>query len=167
MELLIRHPDVVKTLLPLEPPAHKLLPECDQITAGFGQIYEVYRKQGLQSALELFAKAVKLDSHEEAALLGAFNPRNDPYAMANGMYWMEREFPYTTRDLDLDKLKDTKDKLVPINGEASNTEAAHYRTNVALCEKLGLELRHTPGAHLGYASHPEQFATKLLEILKA
>ena len=67
----------------------------------------------------------------------------------------------------MDALKSLKDKLLLANGELSDREAAHNRANVALAQKLDLEVTDFPGAHLGHASHPEQFAQKLLQVLKA
>ena len=117
-------------------------------------------------ALEKFAKAVKL-GNEGPALLQAFNPRNNPFVSSNAQYWFERELLYyVAYDFDVEELRLRKSKLLLAVGEDSNKEAAQYRTDVVLSEKLGLDIVHLPGAHLGFASHPEQFAQRLIEALE-
>ena len=164
--LLTRHPGVIRTLLPYEPPAHKLLPDHKELAIQQRKIYDTYRRSGIPPAIEMFAQTVKIGD-EGPALFESFNPRNGPHIFANAMYWFERELLfYVEADFDIDEFKKYKDKLLLVNGELSNKGAAHVRTNVTLSEKLGLPLAIFPGAHLGFASHPQQFAEKLLEALK-
>ena len=74
---------------------------------------------------------------------------------------------YPKADFDVEKeLRPLKGKLMLVNGEQSPREAYQYRTNVVLGEKLGLEVVHLPGAHVGHTIHAQQFSEKLLEALK-
>jgi acetyltransferase/esterase len=93
----------------------------------------------------------------------------NPYIFSNFQYWFEREFmtyPYEKFDID-QQLKPLKEKLVLVNGEASSREPYQYRANQAIAEKLGLELIHFPGEHMGYLTHAQGFAGKLKEVLAA
>lgn len=85
----------------------------------------------------------------------------------NAMYWFERDFmAYPHADFDVDgELRPHKAKLVLINGEESNKEAYQFRANVALAERLGSEVVPFPGAHIGHATKPRDFAAKLVEVL--
>lgn len=85
------------------------------------------------------------------------------------VYWMEREllyYPNAIYDVDAE-LRPYKDKLVLVNGELSNEDAYQVRANVALAGILGLEVAIFPGGHVGHASHPKEFAGRLMEILSA
>lgn len=167
LETLIRHSDLVKTVIAHEPPAHKLLPDWEQLNEGAQQLYRIYRKQGVAPALEFFAGWVKLDEHETTGLLASMDPRSGPYTFANSLYWFEREGSYGATAFDIDALHRVKDKLVLANGENTDKEAGHYRPNVILAEDLALELKLLPGAHLGAVSHAKAFAEKLVAILDA
>ena len=59
-QLLIRHPELVKTVIPYEPPAAKLLPAADleYHLKKHQETYDLYRKKGVHAALEIFAELV-------------------------------------------------------------------------------------------------------------
>ena len=54
LELLIRHPSVVRTLVPFEPPAVRLLPDGQKWVEFFLGIYDLYRRAGAEPALNQF-----------------------------------------------------------------------------------------------------------------
>ncbi len=166
LELLTRHPSVVRTLIPHEPPAMKLLPDSDRWFSMQQEIYNIYRRSGVPPAIEKFAEVIKA-GHETAGLSMGFNPRNGPFISSNVMYWFERELMvYPFRDFDLKVLESHKNLLLLANGRDSHTEAPQYLANVVLAKKLELDLCLFSGAHLGFASHPEEFARELLDALK-
>ena len=119
-------------------------------------------------ALRVFAQAVKLDEHETPFLLQAFDPRSGPYVFSNAQCWFEREILYyPAHKFDVKDFEAHKEKLILALGEWTDKEAGHHRPNLVLSEKLRLDPVYLPGAHLGFASHPQQFASKLIEALKA
>ena len=67
LKLLIRHPDLIKTVIPYEPPAAKLLPAADLEWhwKKHQETYDTYRKKGIHKALEGFAEltGAKKDSY--------------------------------------------------------------------------------------------------------
>lgn len=166
LELLIRHPDIIRTLIAHEPPAHTLLPEFDKISAGSRELYKLYRRFGIPPALEMFAKTAKLES-EAPFLMQLFDPRSGPYAFSDAQYWFERELDYPAREFDIEVLRASKHKLVLAVGELSNKDAGSHRPNVVLSGKLGLQLVTFPGGHLGFASNAGQFAERLTMALAA
>ena len=173
LELLSRHPDVVRTLIPHEPPAYKLLDDPEYLHRKQQEIYDTYRASGIPPALELFKNLIKA-GHEGAGLQAAFDARNGPYISSNTLYWFEREvMDYPFRDFDQDvepngSLRKHQDKLLLANGKLSNKEAPQYLANIKLEERLGLKdaVVHFSGAHLGYFTHAEDFARELLGFLK-
>jgi hypothetical protein len=117
-------------------------------------------------ALEKFAEFVKLGPYETPGLIYAFNPKFDPLTFSNAQYWFEREILYyPARDFDIEQLKNQKAKLILAVGEATNPDAGHYRVNVVLVEKLGSEVVKFPAGHVGFMSHPEPYAQKLVEVI--
>ena len=166
LELLTRHPSVVRTLIPHEPPAMKVLPDSERWFSMQQEIYDIYRKSGVPPAIQRFAEVIKAGD-ELAGLTMGFDPRNGPFISSNVMYWFERELMvYPFRDFDLEVLESHKNLLLLANGRESNTEAPQYLANAVLAKKLDLNLWHFPGAHLGFASHPAEFARELLDALK-
>jgi len=166
LELLLRHPDAVRNLLCHEPPAMKLLPDCEELMAAQHDIYQLYRKQGVAPAAERFAQFIKAGS-ETPGLLRSFDPKSGSYNFANSMYWFERELPvYGEHDFHIESFKQYQNKLLLLNSQDSDPEAMQYRSNVVLSEQLGLELHIMPGGHVGYAVHAPKFAQLLYDILK-
>lgn len=166
LELLLRHPGVIRDLLCHEPPAMKLLPDCEELIAGQEEIYQLYRKQGVAPAAQRFAEFIKADA-ETPGLLRAFDPKSGPYNWANAMYWFEREVPYyAKRDFQIEDLRQHQNKLLLLNSQDSDPEALQYRPNVVLSDRLSLELHLMPGGHVGYATQAPKFAQMAYDILK-
>ncbi|PVH69064.1 acetyltransferase/esterase [Cadophora sp. DSE1049] len=166
LELLTRHPSVVRTLIPHEPPVIKLLPDNEELWQIQQDIYDTYRGSGVEPALMKFVDIAKAGP-EAPGLLASFDPRNGPFISSNVMYWFERELlVYPFREFNITALYSHKDLLLLANGRDSNPEALQYRANVVLGEKLGLRVSLFPGMHIGFASHPQEFAKTLIECLK-
>ncbi len=173
LELLSRHANVVRTLIPHEPPALKLLPNFSELSAKQQKIYDVYRAQGIPPALEVFAEAINAGS-EIAGLRYAFDPKSGPFASSNVMYWFERElmyYPFRDFEADLKKgggLESHQDRLLLARGRDSEKEAPQYQSNAYLKTELGMErpVLELPGAHFGYAMCPEAFAKELMQALQ-
>lgn len=102
-------------------------------------------------------------------MVKAFVDFQKPYLFSNLQYWFEREFmTYPQASIDIEKdLRPLQEKLVFVNGELSSKEPYQYRANVAMAERLGLELQHFPGEHMGHATHSKAFGEKLVEVLRA
>ena len=165
LKLLVTHPDIIRTLIPYEPPAARVLPDFMELWKQHEKVYSLYRSSGVPPALEEFAKLTKAD---QTMLVAMIDPRNGPYLASNTQYWFEREFMYYPKTpFDIEKeLRPLKDKLMFVNGELSPREAYQYRANALLAEKLGLMVVHLPGEHVGHATHASQFSQKLVQVLK-
>ena len=57
LEVLIRHPSVVRTLVPHEPAAVRLLPDGQKWVDFFFGVYDLYRQSGIEPAVKKFRRA--------------------------------------------------------------------------------------------------------------
>lgn len=66
LEVLIRHPDVVRTVIAYEPRMVRLLPDGEQWVAFFQRVYDSYRTLGVVPALKLFAEGTRIAGSSDA-----------------------------------------------------------------------------------------------------
>jgi acetyltransferase/esterase len=158
LELLTRHPSVVRTLVPYEPPAVRLLPDGQRWLDFFAGVYDTYRRLGIDPALAAFRER---SFAEVDRRLMAHAPRND----ANAAYWFEHELgQYPATELDLDVLATHADRIVLAVGRESHSYPCR-EVNVELGAKLGREVVELPGGHVGPVAHPAEFAHELVRAL--
>jgi len=161
LEVLTRHPSVVRTLVPHEPPAMRLLADGQKWINFFFEVYDLYRQSGIEPALKKFREQAFAESDRQAM---ARAPKNE-YTLANATYWFEHELrQYPAVDLDLDALKAHADRIMLIAGRESRGYPT-YELNVELGKKLGRELIELPGGHVGFLTQPAEFAREFLQTL--
>jgi acetyltransferase/esterase len=164
LEVLTRHPWVVGTLVPFEPPAVRQLPDGQQWIGFFYEVYDRYRQAGMEPALQKFREQAFAAS-DRRAMARAMDPRNGEQVRANAAYWFEHELrQYPAVDLDLDALKAHAGRIVPMAGRESRGYPA-YEANVELARKLGRDLVELPGGHVGLATQPAEFAHEFVQAL--
>ncbi|KIW20484.1 hypothetical protein PV08_01059 [Exophiala spinifera] len=163
--LLLRHPDLVDTLVCHEPPALKVLPDREDLTAKQLDIYQTYRRSGIPAALKKFAALYKVKDAEFPIFQASMDARRGPFVGQNSIYWFEREIPvYPLQDFDLQALAKYKKKLILAAGEDTDPSAPHYRANESLAKICAKELTIVPGGHTGFATHPVEWAEALIKI---
>lgn len=166
LQVVLDHPDVVKLLIVHEPQAVRLLPDSDKTLNRIKEIHDTYRKHGMPPAYKMLAESVKLSQGEAMGLMEATNPKNGPYNFSNAQYFWEREVLfYPFHYFDVDGLKQHKGKLLLANSEQTDPDAFHYRPNVVLAEKLGLDVETFPGGHMGALTNTDEFAQKLQKVV--
>jgi pimeloyl-ACP methyl ester carboxylesterase len=154
LEVLARHPSVVRTLVPHEPPAVRLLADGQKWINFFFEVYDLYRQSGIEPALQKFREQAFAESDRQAM---ARAPKNK-YTLANATYWFEHELrQYPALDLDLDALKAHADRIVLMAGRESRGHPT-YEVNMELGKKIGRELIELPGGHVGFLTPPSVFA---------
>ena len=157
LELLVRRPSVVRTLVSHEPPAVRLLADGQKWIDFFSQVYDLYRQSGMEPALKKFREHAFTESDRQA-MAGA--PKNE-YTLANATYWFEHELrQYPAVDLDLDTLKARADRIVLTAGRESRGYPC-YQVTVELAKKFGRDLIEWPGGHVGLLTQPAEFAQAL------
>ncbi|MDX5961940.1 alpha/beta hydrolase [Rhodococcus opacus] len=158
LELLTRHPTVVDALVPFEPPAVRQLPEGQKWVDFFSRLYDLYRTSDIEPALVEFREQTFAESDRLAMARAPKNP-------ANATYWFDHELrQYPAVDLDLDVLAAHADRIVPAVGRESRGYPC-YEVNMELGRKVGRDVIELPGGHIGFVTHPEEFALELVQAL--
>jgi acetyltransferase/esterase len=168
LDLVTRHPELVRVAVIHEPPILELLADPAAWAARFTAVHATYSSAGLWSAMAQFGEAIGLTrpapgvtdmSPEEAAMMARL-----PDNMA---FWFAHELEtYPAYRTDLRKLEAAGDRLVLAGGRDSRTaDAMPYLPNVGLAAQSGHEIVDFPGGHIGYTEHPAEFASQLGELL--
>jgi acetyltransferase/esterase len=164
LALLARHPSVVRTLVPFEPPAMRLVPDGERWVEFFFTVYDVYRHSGMEPALALFRERT-FASIDRQVMSHARDPRRAEELRANATYWFEHELrQYPAVALDLAALTVSAERILPAVGR----ESAGYPCSAAtkeLGKRLGREVIELPGGHVGFLEQPAAFAHTLRRAL--
>jgi acetyltransferase/esterase len=164
LAVLTHHPAVVRTLVPFEPPAVRQLPDGQQWVDCFFAVYDRYRHSGIEPALKQF-RAHAFAASDRQFMARPMDSKKGESLLANATYWFEHELrQYPAVNLDLDALQAHAERIVPVAGRASRGYPC-YEVNVALGKKLGRDVMELPGGHVGYVTHPAEFARELLQAL--
>jgi acetyltransferase/esterase len=167
LELLAHHPQRVRLLVAHEPPLITLLPDAAARLAFFDDVYRIWRERGVDAAMEAFGAGIGMQP--SAPPPGAQLPPPVREMMArmrrNQEFWLEHELrQYIRVEPDLAALRPAADRLVLGCGEESR-ELLPARPNGVLAERLGAPIAEFPGGHVGYATHPSEFAERLAAVL--
>ena len=169
LELLVRRPDLVRTVVAHEPPLFPLLDDAARWRERFADVKATYRGEGVVPAMAAFREAVGLRRPPEPppeAVPPAFAAMAERWP-ANTAFWFDHEYdPYPDHELDLAALGRHADRLVLAVGEVSRAEdQMASRPNPVLAERLGVAVTEMPGAHIGYLEDPPGFAAALEEAV--
>jgi pimeloyl-ACP methyl ester carboxylesterase len=172
LDLLTRHPELVRTAVVHEPPILELLDDPGAWAARFDGIFDTYQTAGLWPAMAQFGQAVGL-AGPPAPPPGADVPPEVAAILAraegNMAFWMEHEFrQYPAYHPDLDALAAVAGKLLLAGGRDSREKGSMpFLPVVALGRRLGRDIAEFPGGHIGYAEHPADFAAQLGQLISA
>jgi pimeloyl-ACP methyl ester carboxylesterase len=167
LDLVSRRPESVGVLVAHEPPAVTVLPDADDLLMILDDVYATYRSDGVGPAMQKFNASVGLDN--PFALRRAAHPGHLAEMMTrmagNLEFWLEHELrQYPRFPPDIEALRAVSTRLVLAGGRESR-QFFPYRPNTVLAERLHLRVVDFPGGHVGYATHPTEFATQLVEVL--
>ncbi|MFE4619730.1 alpha/beta fold hydrolase [Streptomyces sp. NPDC056747] len=176
LHLLATHPERVERVVAHEPPAVMVLPDAADHRAFLARVQETFRTQGLMPAMAVFGEGLrkagpKEDGHatepQPAAELPPQAAARAEQTMANLPYFVGRIVPaFMSYAPDLNRLEALSDRLVLAGGQDSVGELA-YRPAALVAERLGLELLHFPGGHVGSTTHPAPFGELLRTAFRA
>jgi pimeloyl-ACP methyl ester carboxylesterase len=169
LDLAVRHPSHVQTLVAHEPPVMELLRDSARWRDLVNDVEEIYRTQGVFPAMQKFGDAV-----EEGGPKSSDGPQSEPTPeqaelmgrmIGNFDLFLAHEFRAISGYVpDIAALQAVSTRIVVAGGEESGEQGAS-RAAVALADRLGTEVAYFPGAHGGFGSHPETFAERLHEVL--
>jgi pimeloyl-ACP methyl ester carboxylesterase len=172
LDLVTRHPGLVRTAVVHEPPILELLDDPGAWAARFAGIFATYETAGLWPAMAQFGQAVGLGGPagpppgaDVAPEIAGMLARTEE----NMTFWMEHEFrQYPAYHPDLSALAAVAEKIVPAGGRDSRENGTMpFLPVVTLAGRLGREIAQFPGGHVGYAEQPGDFAARLRQVLGA
>jgi pimeloyl-ACP methyl ester carboxylesterase len=161
LELAVRHPLQVRSLVAHEPPLTELLPDAADHRNQLEALHESYRTEGVAIAMGRFLAYIGVAPPEAA---GHPLPLPDEAIRDADFFLKNMIRTIAPTRLDLATVRAIPTRIVVAAGETSTGQLAN-RTAVALAEQLNTELTVFPGDHGGYASDPEPFATQLRKAL--
>jgi pimeloyl-ACP methyl ester carboxylesterase len=170
LDLVTRHPDLVRTLVSHEAPLMQLLPDAARWRSEFDDIYETYRSEGVFAAMGKFGAAVEEGGPKYSEEMAQKPPTPEDQEMMGRMagnfelfiaHELRQNGGYVP---DVDALRKAPTRIVSAAGETSGEQAAR-RAAIALAERLGIPAATLPGAHGGWGADPQELADKLHEIL--
>ncbi|WP_235748689.1 alpha/beta fold hydrolase [Nocardia coffeae] len=167
LDLLTRHPDVVRGLLAHEPPCFAVLPDAEEHRAFVTEVAHLARTDGMAAASQRFLDGIG----------GAMAPSPEPSELTphqtamwarlavNAPIMMEYELcEFTSYIPDFATLATQADRLVLAVG-ADSRHLLPARPAARIAERLGLEAVDFPGMHNGARTHTLEFAARVLELL--
>ena len=165
LALVARHPGRVRTLVAHEPPLLALLPDADEQHAKTEDIIETFHAHGVGAAWMKFMGNVGFDVGGQD---GAPGPQDEPseQELADSARFFDHELRHTTRFVpDIAALTASPTQVVVGLG-ADSGHLLTYPTTTALAELLRTPPVEFPGDHGGFLGAPEEFATRLTEVLR-
>jgi clorobiocin biosynthesis protein CloN7 len=170
LALVTVHPDQVRTLVAHEPPVTELLPDSDQRRAEIDDIYDTYRAEGADKAMQKFMAHAGLgQGPAQQADAPQWEPSAEQVARmrATTDHFLAHLLRPTTRYRpDIQALRAASTRVVVAGGATSKGQLAN-RTAVALADQLGTTVVDFPGDHGGFLAFPEQFGHLLDQVLTA
>lgn len=164
LEVIVRSPERVQTVVAHEPPLVSLLPDATKWLAFFDGVYETYQEAGVPKAMRRFASGA-FGSLDQRLMEQAMREHTNEYTLSNAIYWMEHELrQYPRVELDLAALAAHTQGVVLSGGRDAQDQVA-YQPNKVLAQKLGCDIVNLPGGHLGFVAYPAEFAKELIDAL--
>lgn len=157
LELVLRHPRVVRTAIAHEPALYSLFPQAQDLM-------DVWRarlaKGGPDYATYVLTGLTRGDVRE------GLDPNVATRILDNGEVTIGIEMPAAiTYVPDTRALADSPVPVIVAAGE--ETEMFYYGASLWLASRLGTPLRELPGEHVGYADVPADFARALRPVLES
>ena len=168
LALVTAYPGQVRTLVAHEPPVIDLLPDSAQLRAEMQDIYDTYRTDGADKAMQKFlAHAGLMPAAGQQADAPHWQPSPQQIARmrASTDHFLAHLIrPTTDYRPDIAALRAAPVRIVVAAGATSKGQLPN-RTAVALASQLGTPVAEFPGDHGGFLAAPEQFGRELARVL--
>jgi pimeloyl-ACP methyl ester carboxylesterase len=168
LALVTAHPGQVRTLVAHEPPVVELLPDSAQVQAQIQDIYDTYRADGADKAMQKFlahAGLMPVAGQQADAPRWQPSPQQVARMRASTDHFLAHLLRPTTRYRpDVAALRAAPARIVVAAGATSTGQLAN-RSAVALAGQLGTPVAEFPGDHGGFLAMPERFGRELARVL--
>ncbi|MFF0429091.1 alpha/beta fold hydrolase [Streptomyces sp. NPDC004520] len=165
LELTVRHPGQVATVIAHEPPVTQLLPDPGR-TLALGQLLtveETFGAEGPAPAMRRFAAYLDIDPNDCEPDVPARAP--GPDHLRNAEVLLTHDMPSIREHvLDTASLKGSPARVLPAAGENSGHIWPHTCAAM-LAGELGTHLEVFPGGHNGYVFRPRGTAERIHAVL--
>lgn len=153
LDLAIRYPEQIRTLVSHEPPVGGLLPDDERPSLPLRDPQKFAASIG-----------ISYDNREPDAQMPHESPEAKARLAANRAFLLAHEAPmYPRYTLDISALAVAPTRIVIAAGQASRGYFP-YRIATLLAERLGTAVVEFPSHHAGYVSHPRAFAEQLRNV---
>jgi len=173
LNLVARHPDLVRALVAHEPPAALLLDDPTEALSADWEIHKAYLREGVDAAMARFFAMAALDVGANGATAPAafdMTPEDaETFARVSGNfeYWLAHGMlPLSLYRPDADVLRSGTPPVIVALGEDSRGMPIHAMGS-ALARDLGVAPVDFPGDHLGFETDPAAFAETLVRELQS
>ncbi|MGY1651060.1 alpha/beta fold hydrolase [Geodermatophilus sp. SYSU D01119] len=176
LELVVRRPELVRTLVAHEPPSLPVLPDREEASAATRAVADAYARDGFGAGMAGFIRLVAHRGRVPADM----GPVPDPAAFGlpagddgsrDDVLLGQNLITCTHHEHDVEALRAAPVRIVLAVGEESDGELAH-RGGEGMAARLGTEPVVFPGGHAGFlggeygqTGEPEAFAARLREVL--
>jgi len=168
LALVASDPGQVRTLVAHEPPVIELLPDSTQVRVQVQGIYDTYRTEGADKAMQEFmAFAGFGGGASQDAPAPHWEPPPEQVARMRAdtdVFLAHLIRPTTYYRPDIQALRAVPARVVIAAGATSKGQLAN-RSAVALADQLGTPVVEFPGDHGGFVTLPEQFGRVLDRVL--
>jgi pimeloyl-ACP methyl ester carboxylesterase len=182
LDLVARHPELVRVLVAHEPPVFDLLDDRDHFAALMSEVEQAYARDGAGAAGAVFGAGMHMRSGSDSDDAGeaeripggaeASTELDPELAAMMGRMPANMEFfigyevpPFGRFSPDLAALRAAGTRIVPAVGADSAGEPPH-RCGLVLADQLGTKAAVFPGDHGGFGSRVDEFAAQLREVLR-
>lgn len=167
LNLAARYPNLVRVLVAHEPPSMMLLPDPSEEIAAALSLYDSYRREGVDAAMQKFfsgnglADGPRQDDAPPEFTMSLEAAETFARVSGNFEYWLAHGLmPLSIYCPNVAMLRAGKPRIMVGIGEGSAGQAIE-RMALALADKLGIAPIRFPGDHMGFEVHAEAFAETL------
>ena len=168
LALVTAHPGQVRTLVVHEPPVVELLPDSAQVRTQIQDIYDTYRADGADKAMQKFMAHAGLGAapgQKAEAPLWEPSPEQMARMRATTEVFLAHLIRPTTRYRpDIEALRTAPTRIGVAVGATSKGQLAN-RSARALADELGTPAVEFPGDHGGFVALPQQCGRVLDQVL--
>ena len=161
LELLRRHPNLIKGLIAHEPPAALDPQAAERYDKNSGHWREKV-KSGESPGFVVDEFSTWFNDEADRECLRKYWKAPTPEREANLRYWILYELEYGSLLLDFEALRERNGQLSLGVGSASKGNFLDQTAN-AIAEKTGARVVEMAAAHMAYYTHPKEFGESLVK----